>query len=106
MAVLGKYVQTPIERKRYLLDYTDWFANSANPTGTIDTIVFASLPVAGTPAIVDAFEINLPDLLTVTIFISGGVNGSQYRILATMTTSDGQIKEDEIIVDIRNPPGT
>lgn len=104
MAILGKFVQSPIERKRYLLDYADWFANSANPTGTLASVVFTSVP-ATTPAEVDAYEINDP-ATSITIFISGGLNGTQYRILVTVTTSDGQIKEDEIIIDIRNPPGT
>lgn len=104
MAILGKFIQSPIERKRYLLEYADWFTNSANPSGTISSVVFSSIP-ATTPAEVDAYEINDP-ATSITIFISGGLNGVQYRILVTITTSDGQIKEDEIIVTVRNPPGT
>lgn len=105
MAIIGRFIQTPTERKRYLLDYADWFASSPNPTGTISSIAFESVPSSPTPAEVDAYEINDP-ATDVTIFVSGGVTGTQYRILVTMTTSDGQIKEDEIVITCRVPPGT
>lgn len=97
---LAKFKHTPTTRKRYQLDYSDWLAEGVSPTDTIASIAFASVPNSPTPAIVDASEINSP-ATSVDIFISGGVDGVEYKILITMTTVDGQVKQDDILIDVK-----
>lgn len=101
MAILGKFIHTPTERKRYTIDYSGWLTG----TELVSSVVFASKPTIGSPAVVDTSTINSP-ASTVTIFISGGVDGIQYTIAVTMTSSLGQIKEDTILIQSRTPQGT
>lgn len=94
MANLGKFVHTPVTRKRYIIDYTDWL----NSGETLTAIAFQSVPNTGTPAIVDSYSLASS---TATIFVSGGDDGVQYQILVIATTSLGQVKEDEFFVNMK-----
>jgi hypothetical protein len=98
---IGKFKHTPVTRRRYQLDYSDWLAEGVSPTDTIASVAFASVPSTPTPAQVDASEINSP-ATSIDIFISGGVDGTDYKILITMTTVDGQVKQDDMIISCRN----
>lgn len=94
MASLGKFVHTPVDRKRYIIDYSDWL----NSGETLTAASFQSVPNTGTPAVVDA---NTLTSATVPLFVSGGDDGIQYQILVTVTTSLGQTKQDEFFIRSR-----
>lgn len=98
MALLGTFKHAPSERKLYTLDYSAWL--QANETVTSFTWVVD--PASPTPATIDASNINTP-ATSVSIYISGGVNGTLYRIFVTATTNLGQIKEDEIRINSVDP---
>lgn len=99
MAVLGTFKQTPTERKLYNIDYSNWLQPGEVLTGaTFVGIPSTPLP----PCIVDAFEIMSGT--AIAAYISGGVDGTLYQILATVTTSIGQTKEDEIRINCAAPP--
>jgi hypothetical protein len=98
MAVLGKFRQTPIERKRYTIDYSDWLGTGE----LLSSIVFASVPSSPTPAAVDSSALNSAHNGAV-LFVSGGVDGVTYQILVTAVTDLGQIKEDEFFIVVKNP---
>lgn len=94
MAILGRFIQTPTERKKYTVNYTDWLAAGES----IISFAYSSVPASPTPARIDAYSITSP---TVPIYISGGVDGTQYKILITATTSLGQIKNDEVVIVVK-----
>jgi hypothetical protein len=88
MAVLGTYRQSPDERKRYSIDYSEWLATSETLTNVDLTPNDAALIIDGN---------TLTNSSTaVTFFVSGGVDGAEYLVEALATTSDGQLKEDTI----------
>jgi hypothetical protein len=102
MSVLGKFVQTPIEKKRYSLDYSEWLETGETISTLTYTLVMVEgvVPVTPVPVVVDS-TIDVP-ATSATIFISGGDGGVQYKILVVMTSSGSQIKEDEIILICRS----
>lgn len=97
---IAKYTKASSERKRYSIDYTDWLDTGeavSNVTFTIDDNV--ALPLL----VVDAIMV-LPTALGVQYYVSGGVDGVTYRVLAHLTTTAGpQAKLDEVLVTIREP---
>lgn len=96
---LAKYVQSTSEVKRYQLDYTDWLDAGEQVAGT----VFLPLPVTVPPLVVTNVMV-LPSGLGVQYYISGGVDGTTYNISVTTTTTIGpQVKEDDVVVVIREP---
>lgn len=100
MAVLGSFNQTPIERKRYRIDYSDWLQGDE----VLNSISFTTAPAPSSPvAAVDAYAIDA-DKKHVTCFVSGGVDLETYRIHILAITSLDQHKEDEAIFNIRDLP--
>lgn len=92
--ILAKYTKQPSERKRYVLDYSDWLDSGE----TISTAVFSVDPVGG--LIVDASSIGTP-ATTVAYFVSSGTTAVQYTVTVTISTSGGQIKEDEVLYHVK-----
>lgn len=94
---LGSFVKTPIERKRYAIDYSEWLDTGE----TLSTVVY-TIPVATTPPlVVDATSIGSANTVAV-FFINGGLNGRQYTVEVVATTSGGQIKEDTVLFTVRD----
>jgi hypothetical protein len=87
---VGRFIKTPDERKQYTIDYTSWLAEGE----TIEAQVFEVTPVDGN-LIVDGAITDVAKKL-LSFFVSGGVDKAQYKIVARVTTSTGQIKEDFI----------
>lgn len=97
---LAKYVKASVDRKRYQIDYSEWLDTGeqvSSVTFTVDANATAPLLV------IDGIQI-LPTGLGVQYYISGGVDGVTYRVLADLDTTVGpQEKRDEIFVTIREP---
>jgi len=96
---LKKYVKATNERKRYSIDYSDWL-----DVGELLSGVVFSVPTNNvtTPLVIDDIAIT-PDGLGVQYYVSGGVDGEQYEVLATATTSGAQIKVDDLLFTVREP---
>lgn len=94
---LGKFVKSPVERKRYQIDYSDWL-----DTGElVQSIVFTVSPSTGTtPLEIDAFLIGTP-ATTVAFFANYGDDNIEYTVNAVMVTDGGQTKEDQILFSVR-----
>ena len=89
---LGTFQKTPVERKRYTLDYTDWLDTGE----TVTSFFFTVTPSTGaTPLIIDASSITGSGLM-VTFFANYGANGVTYVVDVLISTSGGQTKEDQI----------
>ena len=97
---IAKYVKAATDRKRYQIDYTDWLDTGEG----VSSVDFTIEDNAATPVlVVDDVQV-LPSALGVQYYVSGGVDGVTYRILANLTTTTGpQTKLDEIFVTIREP---
>jgi hypothetical protein len=97
---IAKYVKAATDRKRYQIDYTDWLDTGESVASVAFTI--ANNTVA-TPLVVDSVLV-LPTGLGVQYYVSGGVDGVTYRVLARLTTNTGpQNKLDEVLMTIREP---
>ncbi|TXH19355.1 MAG: hypothetical protein E6R03_00690 [Hyphomicrobiaceae bacterium] len=88
---LGKFTKTPVDRKRYSIDYSDWL----DDTEVIQSVTFEVTPTTASPLVVDGDQIN-PDGKGVTFYVSGGLDGTTYKVLPTMTSAGGQIRKDSI----------
>ena len=93
---LARFTKQPSERKRYTIDYSDWLDTSE----TISTVAFVPSPIATGGLVVDAYSIATP-ATSVVFFANFGVSGTTYTVTVTITTSGGQIKEDEILFAVR-----
>lgn len=92
---LGKYFKTSAERKRYSIDYTDWLDTGETVLSAVFTIAPAS------PLEVDAHSIS-SDGTQLVFFVNDGTDEVEYVINVKVTTSGGQIKEDEVIFEVRD----
>lgn len=96
---LAKYVKDPTEQKRYQIDYTNWLDTGEGVT----SVVFSVLNQSGSsPLVINSIQV-LPTGLGVQYYVSGGLDGTTYRVLATLTTNTGpQVREDELIYVVRS----
>ena len=99
MTTVAQYVKTAVERKRYIIDYTDWLDLGE----TVVSMVFNTLntpPVAG-QIVCDAYAIDAGGLF-VTYYVSAGNNGETDVLEVLATTSGGQVKEDNIVFVVQD----
>jgi hypothetical protein len=92
---LGKFVKSPVERKRYEIDYSEWLDTGE----TVSTIVFTPTPAG--QLIIDAYSISSSGT-SVVFFVNYGNAGISYTVDVLINTSGGQTKEDTIIYSVRN----
>lgn len=94
MSRLGRFRLQPNERKRYSIGYDDWLADGE----TILNAVIVIAPVTVPPLELFASTAYIdPDGKGIFFLVEGGLDGSTYEATVTVTTSDQQIKEDEIV---------
>lgn len=93
---LAKYLKEPGERKRYILDYSDWLDTGE----TITNVSFSVSPAESGGLTIDASSIG-PTANTVVFFASLGLSGTTYTAECVITTSTGQVKEDQIVFAVR-----
>lgn len=98
---LGKYTKTPDERKRYTIDYTDWLdEGEAVSTVTYEVTLANGDAATGSPVVIDEDSVD-GDATGAIFFASEGEDGEQYKVVATMTTSGGQVREDAILFNVK-----
>lgn len=93
---LGRFSKTPVERKRYAIDYSDWLDTGE----TVSSYVFSISPTTTSPLVVDATSLSSGSK-TLVFFVSGGLTANQYTVDVRTTTSGGQVKEDTILYNVR-----
>lgn len=97
---IAKYTKAATDRKRYQIDYSDWLDTGEMLTSVAFTVDSNSVT---SPLIVNDIQV-LPTGLGVQYYVSGGLDGVTYRILADATTTTGpQEKLDEVLMTIREP---
>lgn len=90
MSRLQKFRKAPADRKRYVVDYTDWL----NENETV-TVVTMSGNVAGDNFYIDGYVVDTGGK-QIVFYVSGGLSGVEYNVYMTVTTSMQQIKEDYV----------
>lgn len=99
MSVLARYVKASSERKRYQIRYDNWLDTGE----AVVSVVFSVDRITVPPLVVDSVQ-NTGDNLGVQYYVSGGLDGSDYIVSATMTTNIGpQTKLDDVFFSIREP---
>ena len=98
---IGRFKQTPIEHRRYTVDYSQWLDIGETLSGT-STIVADHVDVVPLTAV----SVNYINGNTgITFLLSGGDDEEDYRVDITSPTTYGQIKEDYMFVEVRTPEG-
>lgn len=90
---LGKFVKSPDEIKRYSVEYVDWLDAGEYIQSTSVTV-----SPAGPIVDVQATTANDTDL---SFFVTGGTVGTSYRLKTRITTTNGQVKEDIVVLEVR-----
>ncbi len=90
--MLGTFRKQPVEVIDYDIDYSEWLT-------TGDNVDSAVVTVAPTGLTVQSVFVNDPRL---KIWVSGGTNGTSYKLTVTTTTADGRIKQDEFKVNVKD----
>lgn len=99
MGVVAKYVKAVSERKRYQLDYSNWLDTGES----VISVTFVPSPVTTPPLVIDGVQ-NTANGTGVQYYVSGGLDGTDYIVQATLTTSIGpQTKLDDIFFSVREP---
>lgn len=93
MAILDTFTQQPADRIDYLVDYTEFLEGQDVVRGAETTVEPSGLVVQGTTAI---------DETRVKFWVSGGVDGEDYKVTITMTTVKGRVKQDELKFKIKD----
>lgn len=96
--LIGKFFKAPPERKRYQIDYSPWL----DAGELVQSATFGVIPATPTPVVVDGITVNTPQT-GITFYVSGGVEGTTYKVLPLMVTAGGQTKEDAIQFMVKTP---
>lgn len=98
MAIIGKVFKQPVEVQDYDIDFTEWLASVVD--------------VAPGPATNNNLSIVAPAGITlmsytliagvVKLWVSGGTDGVSYKIVVTLTSVGGRIKQVELQIKIKD----
>ena len=101
--LLNRYVKQPAEIRRYTVDYSRFLEGTETLSSVITSvaIIDGAAAVQTTPLAVNSAIID-PDTATfLSVWIEAGHDGELGEITVTVTTSDGQVQESEIEIDVR-----
>lgn len=98
MPVIGRRTQSPNERLRWGVNYTDFLDDAE----TLSSITFLVTPTTTPPFSVDAHSL-VDDDKKLVFYTSGGVDKTEYKVEIFATTSESQTKEDVIMFRVTDP---
>lgn len=90
--ILGEVIQQPADRVDYDFDASPMF------NGDSDSIL--SVAVTATPAGLNVLASKGGEDHIAKVWVDGGVDGTTYTVELTITSTQGRIKQDELIVVI------
>jgi hypothetical protein len=94
--ILGRFTQQPNEDIRRLVNAVNWLVEGE----TILTVTAAIDETTTPPLVIDRIVIG-PDGDKFAYYTSGGLDGTEYTVTFTTTTSAGQTREDELLFSIK-----
>jgi hypothetical protein len=98
--IAARFVQSPEEVKRYLLDYTLFLVPGESVVGITFTINNLTTPILGSPPLVVSTIVLGPGGLQALYFVSGAATNNSYEVVFLATTSVGQVLQDVVQYDI------
>lgn len=98
MPIIGRHTQSPNERLRWGVNYSDFLED----TETLSSVTFQITPVTSPPFVVDASAFTDSDTRLV-FYTSGGVDKTEYKVDVFVVTSESQTKEDVIMYRVVDP---
>ena len=94
MTILAKFEKQPADVQDFDIDFTEWLAGMGDtapgPTGAV---------VDSDPGIT-ILAFNLEDGV-VKVWTTGGIDGTTYKITATVTTQGSRVKQAEIKIKVK-----
>ena len=90
--IIGTIIQQPSDNMDYSIDVTKLVGTAGD---TLSTVTASSSP-SGLSVIPVKVDNN-----TAKVWVSSGVAETQYKIEVVLTTTNGRIKQDELIVQIK-----
>lgn len=91
MSILAKFTKQPVEVQDYDIDFTEYL-ESLNDIAQSHVAVAESGISIMSSALSDG---------VVKVFLSGGTDGSSYKVSATITTQGGRVKQGDILVKVK-----
>ena len=91
MAILATFTQQPAETLDYDVDFTDFLLGASDTAAS-----FTVTPESGITVVSSSLASG-----AVKVWITGGVSGSRYKITIRLTTTGGRVKEDEIVIRVK-----
>lgn len=91
------FVKHPIERKRYVVDYSRWL----DAPEILQGVSIVVSPATAPPLLAEATFVD-DDLMTVVTYFSGGLSGTIYDAAFIISTDQGQIKRDLVAVQVQS----
>lgn len=91
MGLIGRFRQQPSENRRYFVNYAAALQEAETVTNVvtvIDTVTVPPLAISNVTIAADG--------KSVTLFVGGGLDGNVYKVTLRVTTSSGQVFEDEV----------
>lgn len=93
MATLEKFTKQPGETLDFDIDFSEWLADR-DPDDTV-----SSATVDAEDGItVDSYVLSSG---VVKVWLSGGTDGTSYKVTAAATTASGRTKEGEITIKVK-----
>lgn len=89
-------IKQPADQRDYDIDFARWIPDGDTIT-TATAIVTPIVPA--TDIVIESVAITSP---VVKVWISGGLDGSTYKITVTASTTGGRIKETEFKLRVRD----
>jgi hypothetical protein len=92
MAILAKWEKQPGEVQDYDISFVDWLAGLSDTASSIDLASVDTGITLVSSALVSG---------VVKVWLSGGTDGTSYKVTVRILTAGGRKKEDEIVVMVR-----
>lgn len=91
MSILAKFTKQPVEVQDYDIDFTDYLTSQSDTASTHVVTAETGITVVSS---------NLTAGV-VKVFVSGGIDGKQYKVSASITTAGGRVKQGDILIRVR-----
>lgn len=92
--IIGKYEKQPAEVLDYACDLTQWLPRGDLAVSATTTVVPVGELAIESTVIADAGR-------TIRVWLSGGVDGTQYKVQVRFVTDQSRTKEYEFLVRLR-----
>lgn len=92
MAMLEKFIKQPADNLDYDIEYADWIDDGDSLASAVVVVSPTGLTVQSPVLVGTKFK----------LWVSGGTAGVSYKVTVTSTTTLGRIKQDEILIRVKD----